>query len=334
MNFIHRTSLLLGVDFKMKTLKIDGIKVRVQIWDTAGQERYQTITKQYYRRAQGIILVYDITSSRSFQHIVKWASDVDEFAPDKVQRILVGNKADEEQKRKVPKEQGNKLAKTYGMEFFETSACTNCNINESFTRLTELVLQAHKKEMDAFQGSTDKYLDMTYQEGEQDNNANSQKACAHVSMMAKLLTWGQLNLLQSKYPHRLVVLGFPCNQFGYQENCSNGEILNSLKYVRPGDGYQPGFTVFEKCDVNGTNTHSVFAYLKDKLPYPDDDPHTLIQDPKFLIWSPISRTDISWNFEKFLVVARGEPFLNGYSKKIETINIEPDIQRLLRLTKT
>uniref|UniRef100_A0A8K9Y5V8 Glutathione peroxidase n=1 Tax=Oncorhynchus mykiss TaxID=8022 RepID=A0A8K9Y5V8_ONCMY len=122
----------------------------------------------------------------------------------------------------------------------------------------------------------------------------------------------QLNLLQSKYPHRLVVLGFPCNQFGYQENCSNGEILNSLKYVRPGDGYQPGFTVFEKCDVNGTNTHP---------------------DPKFLIWSPISRTDISWNFEKFLVGPEGEPF-KRYSKKFETINIEPDIQRLLRLTKT
>uniref|UniRef100_A0A6Q2WYK1 glutathione peroxidase n=1 Tax=Esox lucius TaxID=8010 RepID=A0A6Q2WYK1_ESOLU len=120
--------------------------------------------------------------------------------------------------------------------------------------------------------------------------------------------------LQSKYPHRLVVLGFPCNQFGYQENCSNGEILNSLKYVRPGNGYQPGFTVFEKCEVNGTNTHPVFAYLKDKLPFPDDDPHTLIQDPKFLIW-------------------KGEPF-KRYSKKFETINIEPDIQRLLRLTKT
>uniref|UniRef100_A0A672SCX3 small monomeric GTPase n=1 Tax=Sinocyclocheilus grahami TaxID=75366 RepID=A0A672SCX3_SINGR len=62
----------------MKTLEIDGIKVRIQMWDTAGQERYQTITKQYYRRAQGIFLVYDITSERSFQHIMKWASDVDE----------------------------------------------------------------------------------------------------------------------------------------------------------------------------------------------------------------------------------------------------------------
>uniref|UniRef100_A0A4W5N9L2 Ras-related protein Rab-15 n=1 Tax=Hucho hucho TaxID=62062 RepID=A0A4W5N9L2_9TELE len=170
----------IGVDFKMRTLQVDGFKVRVQIWDTAGQERYQTITKQYYRRAQGIILVYDITSSSSFQHILKWASDVDEFAPDEVQRILVGNKADEEQMRKVPKEQGSKLAKTYGMEFFETSACTNCNINESFIRLTQLVLQAHKKEMDAFQGSTNLYVDMTSLWGEQDkqdSEANSPKPC-------------------------------------------------------------------------------------------------------------------------------------------------------------
>ncbi|XP_036818410.1 ras-related protein Rab-15 isoform X2 [Oncorhynchus mykiss] len=215
-----------GVDFKMRTLEVDGIKVRVQIWDTAGQERYQTITKQYYRRAQGIILVYDITSSSSFQHILKWASDVDEFAPDKVQRVLVGNKADEEQMRKVPKEQGSKLAKTYGMEFFETSACTNCNINE--------------------------------------------------------------------------------------ENYSGSPHFNSLRYVRPGDGYQPGFTVFEKRDVNGTNTHPVFVYLNDKLPYPDDDdPHSLTQDPKFLTWSTISRTDIlrnSWLCQK------GEPF-KRYSKK-------------------
>ncbi|KAL0969152.1 hypothetical protein UPYG_G00223190 [Umbra pygmaea] len=173
----------IGVDFKMKTLKIDGIKVRVQIWDTAGQERYQTITKQYYRRAQGIILVYDITSSSSFQHIVKWASDVDEFAPDKVQRILVGNKADENRSRAVPKEQGNKLAKNYGMDFFETSASTNYNINESFTRLIELVLHALKKDMDAFQGFTvksNKYVDMTSPDAEHDNldnNVKSQKAC-------------------------------------------------------------------------------------------------------------------------------------------------------------
>uniref|UniRef100_A0A671M6J5 small monomeric GTPase n=1 Tax=Sinocyclocheilus anshuiensis TaxID=1608454 RepID=A0A671M6J5_9TELE len=81
----------IGVDFKMKTLEIDGIKVRIQIWDTAGQERYQTITKQYYRRAQGIFLVYDITSERSFQHIMKWASDVDEVRMWKDKRKLDEN---------------------------------------------------------------------------------------------------------------------------------------------------------------------------------------------------------------------------------------------------
>lgn len=109
--------------------------------------------------------------------------------------------------------------------------------------------------------------------------------------------------------------------------------MNSLQHVRPGSGFLPNFTIFEKCNVNGVNTHPVFAYLKDKLPYPDDDPCSLMQDPKFLIWSPISRTDISWNFEKFLIGPEGEPF-KRYSKKFPTIDIEPDIQRLLRLTKT
>ncbi|XP_008287972.1 ras-related protein Rab-15-like [Stegastes partitus] len=170
----------IGVDFKMKTVEIDGIKVRVQIWDTAGQERYQTITKQYYRRAQGIIFVYDITSESSFQHIAKWASDVDENALDKVQTILVGNKSDEEPRRKVTKDQGSKLAETYGMEFFESSASTNSNISESFIRVTELVLQAHKRDVDMLFGSLDDYLDKAAQEEEnrsQENDGGARRTC-------------------------------------------------------------------------------------------------------------------------------------------------------------
>ncbi|XP_053488435.1 ras-related protein Rab-15-like [Ictalurus furcatus] len=139
----------IGVDFKMKTIDVNGIKARMQIWDTAGQERYQTITKQYYRRAQGIFLVYDITSSPSFQHIMKWISDVDEYAPCIVQKILVGNKHDEEHRRQVTMEQGKKLAKSYGMDFLETSAFTNYNITEAFTRMTELVLEANRMELDS-----------------------------------------------------------------------------------------------------------------------------------------------------------------------------------------
>ncbi|KAG7274300.1 hypothetical protein CRUP_023995, partial [Coryphaenoides rupestris] len=150
--------MILGVDFKMKTLNIDGVKVRVQIWDTAGQERYQTITKQYYRRAQGIILVYDITNEPTFQHVMSWASDVDEKAPEGIQRILVGNKSDEEAGRCVSEEKGKELAAFYGLDFFETSARTNQNISESFTRLTELVLQARKRDVDSVLGSLDSYL--------------------------------------------------------------------------------------------------------------------------------------------------------------------------------
>ncbi|KAF3701312.1 Ras-related protein Rab-15 [Channa argus] len=170
----------IGVDFKMKTVEIDGIKVRVQIWDTAGQERYQTITKQYYRRAQGIVFVYDITNKPSFQHIAKWASDVEEYAPDKVQRILVGNKSDEDLERQVTKDQGNKLAETFGMEFFETSASTSSNISESFIRVTELVLQAHKRDVDNLLGSLDDYLEKAALEevkGSQDADSNTQSAC-------------------------------------------------------------------------------------------------------------------------------------------------------------
>ncbi|XP_053738112.1 ras-related protein Rab-15 isoform X2 [Synchiropus splendidus] len=166
----------IGVDFKMKTLLIDGVKVRIQIWDTAGQERYQTITKQYYRRAQGIFLVYDITSERSFQHIMKWASDVDE-----VQKILVGNKSDEVGKRQVATEQGIKLAKAYGMDFFETSAFTNKNITETFTRLSEQVLAANKKDLDLLRVSMTEELnlaDLEEEEGLSDGAAGGQaKGC-------------------------------------------------------------------------------------------------------------------------------------------------------------
>uniref|UniRef100_UPI0037E87CE0 ras-related protein Rab-15-like n=1 Tax=Semicossyphus pulcher TaxID=241346 RepID=UPI0037E87CE0 len=171
----------IGVDFKMKTLEIDGVKVRVQIWDTAGQERYKTITKQYYRRAQGIIFVYDITNRLSFQHLAMWAGDVDEFAPDRVQRILVGNKSDDEPSREVTKDQGSKLAETYGMDFFETSASTSTNISESFTRATELVLQAHMRDVDDLLGSLDDYLEraaLEAEKGNEDRDDNARKTCA------------------------------------------------------------------------------------------------------------------------------------------------------------
>ncbi|XP_026007871.1 ras-related protein Rab-15-like isoform X1 [Astatotilapia calliptera] len=170
----------IGIDFKMKTLEVDGTKVRVQIWDTAGQERYQTITKQYYRRAQGVIFVYDVTDKLSFKHIAKWVSDVDEYTTQKMETILVGNKCDDSLRREVSKNQGTKLAGSYGMEFFETSASKNINISESFERLTELVLQAHKRDVDNLLGSLDSYLDKAGLEEDKESTVPHlpQRSCA------------------------------------------------------------------------------------------------------------------------------------------------------------
>uniref|UniRef100_A0A8C6IAY5 glutathione peroxidase n=1 Tax=Mus spicilegus TaxID=10103 RepID=A0A8C6IAY5_MUSSI len=109
------------------------------------------------------------------------------------------------------------------------------------------------------------------------------------------------------------------NTFRGRENCQNEEILNSLKYVRPGVGTSPPL-----------NEHPVFAYLKDKLPYPYDDPFSLMTDPRLIIWSPVHHSDVSWNFEKFLIGPEGEPFCR-YSRSFQTINIEPDIKRLLKV---
>lgn len=118
----------------------------------------------------------------------------------------------------------------------------------------------------------------------------------------------------------------------FQENSTNEEILSLLKHVRPGGGFKPNFTLFQKCQVNGADTHPVFAYLKLHLPAPADEAGTLMLEPRFLAWSPVRRSDISWNFEKFLVGPEGEPF-RRYSPRTATAQLEPDIQRLLKLAK-
>lgn len=80
--------------------------------------------------------------------------------------------------------------------------------------------------------------------------------------------------------------------------------------------------------MNGANEHAVFSWLKMHLPTPSDDTESLIGDPKLIIWKPVKRSDLSWNFEKFLVDKSGKAF-KRYSKNFETINIKPDIEKLL-----
>ena len=105
-----------------------------------------------------------------------------------------------------------------------------------------------------------------------------------------------------------------------QENAKNEEILNCLKYVRPGGGFEPNFMLFEKCEVNGEKAHPLFAFLREVLPTPSDDATALMTDPKFITWSPVCRNDVSWNFEKFLVGPDGVPVRRSSLSAIRVVS--------------
>uniref|UniRef100_A0A8B9BYZ8 small monomeric GTPase n=1 Tax=Anser brachyrhynchus TaxID=132585 RepID=A0A8B9BYZ8_9AVES len=120
----------IGIDFKIRTIELDGKKIKLQIWDTAGQERFRTITTAYYRGAMGIMLVYDITNEKSFDNIKNWIRNIEEHASSDVERMILGNKCDMNEKRQVSKEKGEKLAIDYGIKFLETSAKSSINVEE------------------------------------------------------------------------------------------------------------------------------------------------------------------------------------------------------------
>lgn len=139
--FDPQLSATIGVDFKVKTLSIDGNKTKLAIWDTAGQERFRTLTPSYYRGAQGAILVYDVTSRDTFSKLDVWLSELETFAnkPDIV-KMLVANKIDKPN-REVSKEEGLKFARKHSMLFIEASAKTKEGVQIAFEELVEKILQ-------------------------------------------------------------------------------------------------------------------------------------------------------------------------------------------------
>lgn len=128
----------IGIDFKIKTVDINGKKVKLQLWDTAGQERFRTITTAYYRGAMGIILVYDVTDERTFANVKQWFKTVNDHANDDAQLLLVGNKSDMDT-RVVSYDQGEALAQELGLPFIESSAKDDSNVNEIFFTLAKLI---------------------------------------------------------------------------------------------------------------------------------------------------------------------------------------------------
>ncbi|XP_047451938.1 ras-related protein Rab-8B-like [Mugil cephalus] len=122
----------IGIDFKIRTIELDGKRVKLQIWDTAGQERFRTITTAYYRGAMGIMLVYDICNEKSFENIKNWIRNIEEHASSDVEKMILGNKCDMTDRRQVSKDRGEKLAIDYGVKFLETSAKSGLNVEEAF----------------------------------------------------------------------------------------------------------------------------------------------------------------------------------------------------------
>ncbi|KAF9288769.1 GTP-binding protein [Linnemannia elongata] len=122
----------IGIDFKIRTIELDGKRIKLQIWDTAGQERFRTITTVYYRGAMGILLVYDVTDERSFSNIRNWFSNIEQHASEGVNKILIGNKCDMPDKKVISKDQGQALADEFGIKFLETSAKSNIGVEEAF----------------------------------------------------------------------------------------------------------------------------------------------------------------------------------------------------------
>ena len=140
--FTSNTKSTVGVELGIKFLKIKNTSTKIQIWDTAGQERYQAITSSYFRGSDGCFIVYDITNETSFNNIEKWFDKIHEENDKEIPVIIVGNKCDLENERKIPTEKAKEKAQNLKCAFYETSALKAINIEQIFE---ELVITIYDK---------------------------------------------------------------------------------------------------------------------------------------------------------------------------------------------
>ena len=146
----HLTTI--GLDFRLKTINLkDDRKVKIQIWDTAGEDRFRSITRNYYKGAKGILLIFDVTDKETFTHVRDWIERIHEESPEGITICLVGNKIDMNESRVISNEEGKKIADEFKIPYFETSAKSNIGVEEVFTYLVKEVdtiyMNEHKEEV-------------------------------------------------------------------------------------------------------------------------------------------------------------------------------------------
>ena len=129
----------IGVDFKIRTIELEGKTVKLQIWDTAGQERFRTITSSYYRGAHGIIVVYDVTDEATVNNVKQWLQEIERYACEGVNKLLVGNKADLTGSKQVDYEAAKQFADQLNIPFLETSAKDATNVEQAFLTMAKQI---------------------------------------------------------------------------------------------------------------------------------------------------------------------------------------------------
>lgn len=182
-SYIYNTCLedatpTVGLENKVKTIDLRGFKTKVQIWDTAGQEKFNSLTQQFFRNTDGIILVFDLTNKNSFNHIKDWIDKVKDKSDKRIKKIIVGNKSDIKDQIKVTQNDIDGLIKPKNMRYVETSAHNNENVEEVFDKLiNSIVGKKTNEELIADHGITDQILSLS---GSTLNNIpgeNKKKCC-------------------------------------------------------------------------------------------------------------------------------------------------------------
>ena len=145
--FSTRYMTTIGVDYRDKFLEIDGQNVKLQIWDTAGQERFRSLTANFFGKADGFVVCYDVASAASFAHVRNWVGDIDRHKRGVVDVALCGCKCDvPDEKREVAAGEAQNLATEYGVESYEASAKTNVNVSRAFEDLAAKIVRRKLKQ--------------------------------------------------------------------------------------------------------------------------------------------------------------------------------------------
>ena len=138
--FVSKYIATIGVDYGVKPVNVDGTDVRVNFWDLSGHGEFFEVRNEFYKDAQGIVLVFDVTNRGSFEECDNWLTEANKYGADSsnIPCILVGNKTDK--RRQVEETEGMQYAQNRGMNYIETSAATGQNVEDMFNDLFHRML--------------------------------------------------------------------------------------------------------------------------------------------------------------------------------------------------